>query len=195
MFLASSMLQHFAYMSIKLVSTKTSESHPLCSWTCLPSLSSKPAHAWINWTKVNFLGLVPPCICWKSCITFSGCASFTYFVSFLFHAKMFNCTVPGAMAANTAATHGKFHQSSCQCASCVFWYLKVHILCICLDKANQPCTLQFPSIHAIIQTGNAALTTSISQRIFSQPHIYLPSPSDYYYPTSAQDLKRISAKV
>jgi hypothetical protein len=40
-----------------------------------------------------------------------------------------------------------------------------------LDKANQPCTLQFPGIHAIIQTGNAALTTSISQRIFSQPHI------------------------
>ncbi len=95
-----------------------------CLWTSLPSSSvPKPAHALITWTKVNLLGLTPCCICWKSCIAFSSCPSFTYFESFWFHSKMFNCTVPGAIAAISAATHGRFHWSPSQSASCQIIFL------------------------------------------------------------------------
>ncbi len=126
---ASSMLPHFSYMSIKLLHTKTLDSQTLSMsylWTSLLSSSvPKPAHALITWTKVNLLGLIPSqSICWKSFISFSSCPSFTYFVSFWFHAKMFNCTVPGAITAIFAATHGRFSWSSSQRASCVFLCFK-----------------------------------------------------------------------
>ncbi len=124
---------HFAYMSTKLLPTKTSDQQPLwmsCSWTSLlPSSAPKPANVLITLTKVNLSGLIPSChIGWKSCSTFSGCPSFTYFASFWFHGKSFNCTVPGAIAAISAATHGRFHQSSSQRASHVFLYLKSRYL-------------------------------------------------------------------
>ncbi len=42
-----------------------------------------------------------------------------YFVSFLFHLKMLNYTMPGAIAAISAATPGGFCRSSRECASCL----------------------------------------------------------------------------
>jgi hypothetical protein len=57
-----------------------------------------------------------------------GCLSFKYLLSFLFHAKIFNCTVPGAIAAISAATQGRFHQSLSQSASFVFLCLKYRYL-------------------------------------------------------------------
>ncbi len=81
-------------------------------------------HMLITWTEVNLSGLIPCSICWKSCIAFSGHPPLTYFVSFLFHGKIINCTIPGAIAAISAATHGEFCWSSSQSASCVFICLK-----------------------------------------------------------------------
>jgi hypothetical protein len=40
------------------------------------------------------------------------------------HANTLNCTIPGAFATISAATHGEFHQSSGQSASHVFLCLK-----------------------------------------------------------------------
>jgi hypothetical protein len=66
---------------------------------------------------VNLSGLIPSCcIHWKSCIAFSGCPSFTHFLSFFFRAKMFNCTVPGAIS---PATQVRFCWSWIQSASYV----------------------------------------------------------------------------
>jgi len=155
---AASMLPHFAYMSTKLFPTKTSDSKPLwmsCSWTSLLFASaSKSPHALITWTNLNLPGLIPSCcICWKSCITFSYCPSFTFFVSFLFYAKMFNCTVPGAIAAISAATHGRFHQSSSHRSSpfllCLkFWYLHWSTTRN-PGQADQPCILHIPGIKMV----------------------------------------------
>jgi hypothetical protein len=42
---ASLMLPHFAYLSTKLLPTKTSDSQPfkmICSWTCLAALQAQP---------------------------------------------------------------------------------------------------------------------------------------------------------
>jgi hypothetical protein len=70
---------------------------------------------------VNLSGFIPSCcICQKSYIAFLGCLSFKYLLSFLFHAKIFNCTVPGAIAAISAATQGGFCQSLSQSVSFVF---------------------------------------------------------------------------
>ncbi len=70
---ASLMLPPFAYMSTKLLHTKTSESHPLwiiCWWAHLPSLSATMlAHAFNSPTKVTELGCTPSCcICQNSSI-------------------------------------------------------------------------------------------------------------------------------
>jgi len=65
-----------------------------------------------------------PLVCWKSCITLSSYPLFTCFVSFLLHANTLNCTIPGAFAAISAATHSEFCQSSTQSASHVFLCLK-----------------------------------------------------------------------
>ncbi len=129
------------YISRRLHPTKTLDSQPLwmiCSWTFLPSSgATKPAHAFITSTKVNSLGLILSCcICWKSWITFLGCPSLTYFVSSLFHAKMFNCIVPGAKATLSAATHGGFLWSSSQSPSCIFKCV-IQVPFICLQSAIQ----------------------------------------------------------
>ncbi len=77
----------------------------ICSWTWLSSSSAPEwAHALITWRKVNLLEFPFCCIRWKSCIAVSVCPPFTYFVSCFFHAKMCNCSVPGAIAAISAAT-------------------------------------------------------------------------------------------
>jgi len=92
---------------------------------CLPSSSAgKLAHALSTRTKVNLSGLIPSCfICWKSLIVFSYCPAFTYLAS-LFHEKMLNCTVLGAIAASSASTHGGFKLSLSQSPSHVFLCLK-----------------------------------------------------------------------
>ncbi len=120
-----------------MASCRTFSKHPQCCHilhTCQrghtsqrhhSSSAPKQAYALITRTQVNLLGLILSCcISSKSCITISGCPSFKNLVSFLFHVKMFNCTVLGAIAAIFAATHGRFHQSSSQRASCVFLCLK-----------------------------------------------------------------------
>jgi len=168
---ASSMLPHFAYMSTKLLPTKTSNSQPVwmsCLWTSLPSSNvRKAAHALITWIKVNLLGLTPCCrICWKSYITVSSCPSFTCFVSFRLHANTLNCTIPGAFAAISAATHGEFHQSSAQSASHVFLCLKSGYLSFVDNQKSRsswsPCILHIPGINDIIRKEKAALTFSVS---------------------------------
>jgi hypothetical protein len=146
----SSMFPHFAYMSTKLSPTKTSNSQPfwlICSWTCLPSLSAyNRAHTLTTWIKVNLLGLVPfRSICWKNYSAFSSCPSFTYVLSFLFHAKMCNCTMLGAIATILAATHGGLHWSSSHNASSVFLCLKSRYLWFAY---NQKCKLHGLAIYS-----------------------------------------------
>jgi hypothetical protein len=86
-------------------------------------------------------------------------------VSFWFHAKMFNCTVPGAIAAISDATHGGFRWSSSQSASCVFLCLKSGYLSFVYnqnpDQADQPCILHIPGVDNIIRTEKAALGFSM----------------------------------
>jgi hypothetical protein len=57
---AFSMVPYFAYMSTKLLPTKTFESHPIrmiYSWTCMPSsTTSILAHAFNTPTKVRKFG-------------------------------------------------------------------------------------------------------------------------------------------
>jgi hypothetical protein len=152
--------------------TKTSDSKPLwmsCLWaSLLLSRVPEPAHAIITRTKVNLLGLTPSHrICdEKSCITFSNCPSFTYFVRFWFHAKMFNYTVPGAIVAISAATHGGFHQSSSQSASHVFLCLKSGYLSFVysrnLGQVDQPWSPHNPGTNGIIRKEKATLTFSIN---------------------------------
>jgi len=106
----SSMLSHFAYMSTKLFHSRH-KTHNHFEWSghehVCSSSARKQAHALITWIKVNLSGPIPShCICWKSCIAFSVCPSFTYFLSFSFSVKLFNCTAPSAIAAISAATHG-----------------------------------------------------------------------------------------
>ncbi len=122
------MLPHFAYMSTELFPTMTSDSQPLMkrptTFKC-----SKTGTCIVTWTKWNLSRLIPShCGCWTSWIAFSGCPSFTYFVSFLFHAKMLNCTVPGAIVAISAATHGRNHRSSFLSTSCVILCLRSRYL-------------------------------------------------------------------
>jgi len=91
---------------------------------------------------VNLLGITPCHICWKSCITVSSCPSFACFISFRLHADTLNCTIPGAFAAISAATHGEFRQSSTQSASHVFLCLKSGTFHLSTtrnpDQADQP---------------------------------------------------------
>ncbi len=79
---ASSMLPHFAYMSSKLLPTKTSESHPcstICWWTHLPSSRATIlAHAFSTPKKARESGCTLSfCICWNSSSTFCPCLDFT----------------------------------------------------------------------------------------------------------------------
>ncbi len=174
-----SMLPHFAYMSSKLLPIKTSDLQPVwmsCSRTSMPSSSApKPGHAFSNPTKVNLWGLNPShCICWKSCIAFSGCQSFAYFVSFLFREKMCNFTVPGAIAAISAATHGGVCWSSRQSPPCVFLCGKSGYLSFVYNQKSQsswdqPCILHIPGI---IRTEKAALTFSISMSTTTIPPVW-----------------------
>jgi hypothetical protein len=89
--------------------------------TCQPSYSPERHHTlnhfeqtvheqachlqeFLSSTSVNHLNnsalvRTHPCwISWKSCITFSSCPSL--FVSFWFHPKMFNCTLPGCLCSH-----------------------------------------------------------------------------------------------
>ncbi len=124
--------------------------------------------------------------CWKSCITFSGSSSFTYFVSFWFYAKMFDCTVPGANAAISTATHGTFCWLSSQSALCVFLCLRSTFYLSTTrnwNQADQPCIIHIPGINDTIRREKAGLSFSISilhLLAFSSILlycIYLPSPS------------------
>ncbi len=101
----------------------------------------------------------------ESCIAFSGCLSFTYFVSFLFHAKMLNCTVHGAIAAISAATHGRNHQSSFLSTSCVILCLRSRYLSF---VGNQKSRSGMYSLHPTRQCYHSKNRES---------HIDLPSPS------------------
>jgi len=91
-------------------------------WAHLPASSAhKLAHALSTRTKVHLSGVVPfCCISWKSSTVFSCCPTLAYLASLLFHEKMSNCTVPGAMETSFDATHGGFCGSSSQSSSCVF---------------------------------------------------------------------------
>ncbi len=95
----------------------------------------------------------------------SGCPPFTYFVSFLFHAKMLNCTVPDAIAAISAATHGGNHRSSFSSTSCVILCLRSRYLSF---VGNQKSRSGMYSLHPTNQCYHSKNRES---------HIDLPSPS------------------
>ncbi len=134
-----------AYMSTRLHPTKTSASQTF--WilsvhepACLPSSRvPKLAHALSIRTKVNLSGvLVPLCfISWKSSTVFSCCPALTYLASFLFHEKLSNCAVPGAMEANFTPTHGGLYRSWSQSPSCISLCL-IQISCIHLLWSTIP---------------------------------------------------------
>lgn len=63
-------------------------------------------------------------MCWKSSNVFSCCPVLTYLASFLFHEKVSNCIVLGAIAASSATTHDGFRLSTSQSASPIFLCLK-----------------------------------------------------------------------
>ncbi len=184
---AASVLQHFAYISNKLFPTKIwdhfewSVHEQVCSFLS----DSEPAHALITGAKVNLSGHISPhCICRKCCTAFSDCPSFTYFVSFLFHAKMLNCAVPGAIAVIFAAIHSGFHISSSQSASHVFLCLKSRYLSFVYNQKSRLSWSAMYSPHPTPQKyhqnrKSCTEILSISKRILSEHiAIYLPSP-DY----------------
>ncbi len=102
------------------------ESPPVHECTLPTSNAHRLAHALRTGTKVNLSGVMPSCcICWKSCMVFSGCRALTLSLELFIHEKMFNCNVPGAIAASFTATHGGFCGSSSQSACCVILCLKL----------------------------------------------------------------------
>ncbi len=126
---ASSILPHLANISTRLLPTQTFDSQPLwvtCLCTRLPSsCACEFAHALSTWTKVRLSGGMPSCcICWKSCLIFSYCPVLAYLASLAFQWKMLNCKVHGAIAANSASTHGGFNLSLSHRASAVSLCLK-----------------------------------------------------------------------
>lgn len=109
---ASSMLPHFVYM-MRLLPTWTSDSQPLwriCVWMHLPSSSAHElACAVSTETNVNWSGILPSfCSFWKSSIVLLCSPAFVLLVSLVFQEKMFNCTVPRAMATSPFSTHEGF---------------------------------------------------------------------------------------
>jgi hypothetical protein len=74
--------------------------------------------------------------------------------------------MPGAIAAISAATHGRFHQLSSQSTSLVCVRVKSRCLSFVYknnpDQADQPCILHIPGIDVIIRTEKVVLTFSIS---------------------------------
>ncbi len=108
--------------------TKGSASQPLwmiSSWACQPSSSaSELAHPYSTRTKVNvkirsfLLHLLEKLDCLLML------PSLTYLTSLLFHEKLFNFTLPGAMAATFTHTHEGFCQLTSQSAFCFFLCLK-----------------------------------------------------------------------
>jgi len=74
--------------------------------------------------------------------------------------------MPGAIAAISAATHGRFCQLSSQSTSLVCIHVKSRCLSAVYknnpDQADQPCILHIPGIDVIIRTEKAVLTFSIS---------------------------------
>jgi hypothetical protein len=63
------------------------------------------------------------------------------------------------------------------------------------DQADQPCIFHRPGIDAVMRIEKTTMTFSISENFFTAYCIHLPSTAYFYCPTSAKDLKRISAKV
>ncbi len=93
---------------------------------------------------MNLLGVMPFfCISWKSAIVFSCCPALPYLASLVFHENRSNCTVPGAMAASFASTHGGFLRSPIQSESCV-------VLCL---KSGY-CAVAFSDLHSHHREGS-----------------------------------------
>jgi hypothetical protein len=132
-----------------------------------------PAHALITWTNTGLLGLIPShCIHWKNCITFSACPSFTYFVSYWFHVKVFNCTVTGVIAVISAATYGrvslvlKWERFLCP----LMFETQVPFICLQPEIQIKLSSHVFSTSQAsngIIRTEKVALTFSISKFWFT----------------------------
>ncbi len=76
---AISVLLLLAYMSTRLLPTKTSDSI-ICSWVCLPlSNPTQLAHEFRTSTKVTGFGSIPSCyICWNSSNALCPCPHFAY---------------------------------------------------------------------------------------------------------------------
>jgi len=132
------------------------------------SCAPKPTHALVIWTKVIFSRIIPSChILQKGCITSSDCPSFSYFVSFLFHLKMLNYTMPGAIAAIFAATPGGFCRSSSVLRVYVWNPGTFHLpITENPDEADHPHNLHIPGwIFAILRTKKAIVTSYTSEKI------------------------------
>ncbi len=109
---------------------------------------------------------------------------------------MLNCTVHGAIAAISAATHGRNHQSSFLSTSCVILCLRSRYLSF---VGNQKSRSGMYSLHPTRQcyhSKNRESHTDLpsqSARDFCHNILQVPSPAYYYQPTSANYLIRISA--
>ncbi len=135
----------------------------------------------------------PPDMAFEETTSWDG-IWFLNFLSFLFHAKMFNSTVPSAISAISPATNGKFCQSSSQRASCVFLCLKSKFHWFVYNQKIQIKLIShiFSTSHRhkwYIRTGKKSPWPSPSAREYLVTGIlrilYL-LPAYYYNPMSAK---------
>ncbi len=139
---------------------------------------------------MNLLVLTPNHIWQKSCITFSGCSSFTL-CKLLIPCKKCSitlCLVPLQLSVLPPVV-GFIGPQVLPMSSCVQNPDTFHSSTTRNpDQADQPCIFHILGINGIIRTEKLHWPSP------SAYCIYLPSPVYYYYPTSAKELKRISAK-
>ncbi len=100
---------------------------------------------------------------------FSYCPVFTYLASLLFHEKRLNCTVPGATAASSASTHGRFNLLLSHSPSHVFLCLKLGYLA-------------FPYNQRTDSSSSAVHSQSPG---FSEPRLLRPKQKKEYQPPAS----------
>jgi hypothetical protein len=102
--------------------------------------------------------------------------------------KMFNCTVPGAIAAISAATHAGFGLSSMQSASRLLVFeILVPFICVQVE-------IQVKLISHVFSTSWHNWYHNNKESHTDLLHLNILFTYLLQQPTSAKDLKRISAK-
>jgi hypothetical protein len=103
---------------------------------------------------------------------------------------MCNCTVPGAIAAISAATHGGFCWSSSQSPPCVFLCRKSGYLSFVYNQKSQSkLRSAMYSPHPRYHKNRESCTDLLHQHIAFTYFLLSSQVYYYYYPTSAKDMK------